>query len=229
MLACSPERERFGAPTPPHVLIMTHPPRATGYHVRAQGSRVRPGTERLGALPPLYFHPILMQATTCERKVRVYDLETDTESYIPEGETLISMSLSRDGRHLLVNLTRWAQRAVHAVLLAPACVLRVQCMRCRWRQLVFAAAAGGTAAAWWSAWPGEGCGGLGYGKSKLAVPPWPMWAGLPKRGYQDACLTAVCALPGPRLAATRCTCGTWAPAPKSARPPCPARALRAAT
>jgi WD40 repeat protein len=44
-------------------------------------------------------------ATTCERKVRVYDLETDTESYIPEGETLISMSLSRDGRYLLVNLT----------------------------------------------------------------------------------------------------------------------------
>ncbi len=39
--------------------------------------------------------------------MRVYDLETDTESYIPEGETLISMSLSHDGRHLLVNLTRW--------------------------------------------------------------------------------------------------------------------------
>ncbi|EFN59046.1 hypothetical protein CHLNCDRAFT_7805, partial [Chlorella variabilis] len=44
-------------------------------------------------------------ATTCERKVRVYDLEGDSESYIPEAETLISMSLSRDGRYLLVNLT----------------------------------------------------------------------------------------------------------------------------
>ncbi len=46
-----------------------------------------------------------LQATTCERKVRVYDLEGDSESYIPEGETLISMSLSKDGRFLLVNLT----------------------------------------------------------------------------------------------------------------------------
>lgn len=46
-----------------------------------------------------------LQATTCERKVRVYDLEGDSESYIPEAETLISMSLSRDGRYLLVNLT----------------------------------------------------------------------------------------------------------------------------
>lgn len=44
-------------------------------------------------------------ATTCERKVRVYDLQEDTESYIPEAEPLISMSLSRDGRYLLVNLT----------------------------------------------------------------------------------------------------------------------------
>jgi hypothetical protein len=50
-----------------------------------------------------------VQATTCERKVRVYDLESDTESYIPESETLVSMSLSREGRHLLVNLTSQQQ------------------------------------------------------------------------------------------------------------------------
>jgi hypothetical protein len=34
----------------------------------------------------------------------VYDLQTNTESHIPEAETLISMSASRDGRFLLVNL-----------------------------------------------------------------------------------------------------------------------------
>lgn len=44
-------------------------------------------------------------ATTCERKVRVYDLQADTESHIPEAEPLISMSMSRDGRYLLANLT----------------------------------------------------------------------------------------------------------------------------
>ncbi|KAL4432403.1 hypothetical protein ABPG77_001702 [Micractinium sp. CCAP 211/92] len=44
-------------------------------------------------------------ATTCERKVRVYDLQSDTEAHIPEVEPLISMSLSQDGRYLLVNLT----------------------------------------------------------------------------------------------------------------------------
>ena len=48
--------------------------------------------------------PPPLQATTCERKVRVYDLQANTESHIPEAETLISMSASRDGRFLLVNL-----------------------------------------------------------------------------------------------------------------------------
>jgi hypothetical protein len=50
------------------------------------------------------FPPSTLQATTCERKVRVYDLQANTESHIPESETLISMSASRDGRFLLVNL-----------------------------------------------------------------------------------------------------------------------------
>lgn len=46
-----------------------------------------------------------LQATTCERKVRIYDLQADTEAHIPEAEPLVSMTLSRDGRFLLVNLT----------------------------------------------------------------------------------------------------------------------------
>jgi hypothetical protein len=49
-------------------------------------------------------------AATCERKVRVFDLEQDAESSLPEAETLVSMSLSRDGRHLLVSLTSCAMR-----------------------------------------------------------------------------------------------------------------------
>lgn len=55
-------------------------------------------------LPPPTPNP-RPQATTCERKVRVYDLQADTESHIPEAEPLISMSMSRDGRYLLANLT----------------------------------------------------------------------------------------------------------------------------
>jgi hypothetical protein len=54
--------------------------------------------------------PLPPQAATCERKVRVFDLEQDAESSLPEAETLVSMSLSRDGRHLLVSLTSCAMR-----------------------------------------------------------------------------------------------------------------------
>lgn len=50
--------------------------------------------------------------------MRIYDLEAGTESHIPEGETLISMSLSHDGRYLLVNLARCG-------LLGGGLVLRV--------------------------------------------------------------------------------------------------------
>lgn len=78
---------RRGAAAAPSPCLLTRPTRLAHLPLRCAAHHPR-------------------QATTCERKVRVYDLETDTESYIPEGETLISMSLSRDGRHLLVNLTR---------------------------------------------------------------------------------------------------------------------------
>lgn len=50
------------------------------------------------------------QAATCERKVRVFDLERDVESTLPEADTLVSMSLSRSGRHLLVSLTSCSMR-----------------------------------------------------------------------------------------------------------------------
>ena len=103
----------------------------------------------------------------------MYDLQTNTESHIPEAETLISMSASRDGRFLLVNL---ASNRQHLWDLggAPG-ELRVPALPCA----TYKGASVSEGAAWmptldaWLPCAALRCAGLPLAPARFRLPGWP--------------------------------------------------------